>query len=83
MKINIRRRFTYQVDSRTTEIICPGVYDVPGQITKELADKIIKWGRAHWVAEKKAPENKVAKVAENKTRLGKKAKSGDSTGAKP
>jgi hypothetical protein len=84
MKIQVRKRFHFQATPSLTEVICPGIYSVPQDIPKELADKILKWGKASLVMdEKKAPENKLGGAAESKTGLARKAGRGGRTRAKP
>jgi len=73
MKVKVKRAFQIQIDSRTVKTYEPGVYDVD----RELAEKMIRFGKAEKVLEKVAPENKVVSAPETKE--------GDSggTGAKP
>lgn len=79
MKIRIKRPFTYQVSATKTETIQPGVHD----LSQDLAEKVLRFGKAELVVEKKAPENKLrGKAPENKARVGRKAKRGGSAGAK-
>jgi hypothetical protein len=65
MKIKVKRVFRYQIDSRKEGVIEPGVHDLP----EELALKVLRFGKAEKVVEKKAPENKVVKVSENKSKV--------------
>ena len=81
MKIKVKQLFRYQVGAKTLEIQ-PGIYSVPGDISKELAGKIAKFGSSAIVIEKKAPENKVVKVAENKSAVAAKPVRRRSTRAK-
>jgi len=70
MKVRVRRPFTYQVSATKTETIAPGVHDLP----KELVEKILRFGKAELVVEKKAPENKLRGHApESKKKVGKKS----------
>lgn len=60
MKIKVKRAFRYQATPSQTLEVAPGIYSVPGDIAAELAEKILKFGKAEILAaEKKAPENKV------------------------
>ena len=68
MKIRVKRLFRYQVNPRKVGVIEPGVHDLP----EELALKVLRFGKAEKVVEKKAPENKVVKVAENKSKVARK-----------
>ena len=79
MKIRFHKTFRIQVDARTLNEYKPGVQDVPD----DVALKAIKFGFATKVVEKKAPENKVVKIAENKAKVGKKAKRRRSARSKP
>lgn len=82
MKIKVKKVFRYQVTPTTVGKIVPGVYDVPSDLSKALADKVFKFGSAEFVIEKVAPENKLAKVAENKSGVGRKTKRGRRSGSK-
>lgn len=71
MKIRLKRPFTYQVDAQTTKTLEPGIHDV----NQALAEKILRFGKAELVSEKKAPQNKARGGApENKTKVAGKAK---------
>ena len=72
MKIKVKKPFRYQVDARKEAEIAPGIYEVPGEISGELARKILHFGKAEVVVEKKAPENKVVEIAESKAKVAKK-----------
>lgn len=79
MKITLRRPFTYQVDARTTKTLEPGTHDV----TKDIAEKAIRFGGAKLVTTKKAPQNKARGAApDNKTKVAKKSKRRRRTGSK-
>ena len=68
MKIKIKQIFRYQVSATKVRELQPGVYSVPGDISKDVAQKALKFGKAEILAaEKKAPENKVVEVTEDKT----------------
>lgn len=82
MKLKIKREFVYMVGTETRRIP-PGVYDVPASIDEILAAKVLKWGSAEKVVEKKAPENKVVKIAESKAGVVKPSKRSRRTRAKP
>lgn len=83
MKIQIKRLFRYQKDAQTVVDLPPGVYAVPKDISKDVAEKALKFGKASVMAEKKAPENKVVKVAENKATVEKPKKRRGRPRAKP
>lgn len=70
MKIEITRTYRVKIDKKVYEYT-PGVYSVPGEISKERADRIIQVGRGKKVQEKKkSPENKVlAGAPENKAKV--------------
>lgn len=71
MKIRLKRSFTYQIDARTTETLAPGIHD----LDKDLASKVLRFGKAELVIEKKAPQNKArGKASENKTGVARKSK---------
>ena len=72
MKIKVRKAFRYQVDARKEAELAPGIYEVPGEISGELANKVLRFGKANVVVEKKAPENKVVSIAESKSKVAKK-----------
>lgn len=66
MKIKVKRVFRYQVDATTVKVIEPGVHDLPA----ELAEKVLRFGSAELVVEKKAPKKKARGSApENKARM--------------
>lgn len=69
MKIRVKRKFQYQIDAQNVGEILPGVHDLP----KELALKVLRFGKAEKVVEKKAPENKLGKVAESKSKVARKS----------
>ena len=79
MKIKIKRVFRYQVSATKVREIQPGVYDVPGRVSLELAQMVLRFGKAEILAEsappkvveKVAPENKVVEVTANKARVAK------------
>ena len=68
MKIRVKRLFDYMVGTETKRLE-PGIYEVPGDIDNELARKVLRWGSAEKLAEKKAPENKVVKTPKSKARV--------------
>ena len=82
MKIRIIREFTYQVGTEVKRLT-PGIYGVPGDIDRELARKVLRFGRAEKVFEKKAPENKVVKPAKSKARVAKATVYSSSARTKP
>lgn len=78
MKIRLRKPFTYQVSATETATLEKGDHTVD----EVLAGKAVRFGGAVILGKKKAPENKVVKVAENKTRVGRKTKRSSSTRSK-
>ena len=87
MKIKTKRTFRYRVSATKTKELQPGTYDVGIDISQNLADLALKFFAAEVVVEpvveKVAPENKVVKVTENKTRVAKKSGRRRSTRTKP
>ncbi len=75
MKIKIKRLFCYQAAPTKVRELKPGVYDVGRDISQHVADLALRFGKAEVVVEapkpveKKAPENKVVEVAENKAEV--------------
>jgi hypothetical protein len=93
MKIKVKKVFRYQDGPRKVREIQPGIYSVPGEISRDLYDKIRKFGKVEVVVEeKKAPEDKmfsvpkketkVLEVREYKSKVGRKTKRSRSSGAK-
>ena len=79
MKIRILRPFTYQDGPRNTRTLPAGVHD----LEQELAQKVLRFGKAELVVVKKAPANKKrGEPPENKTRVAKPAVRSSSTGSK-
>jgi len=71
MKIKIKRPFTYQDGPRNTVTLPVGVHDLDA----DLASKVLRFGNAEIVVEKKAPQNKArGKPPENKTGVARKSK---------
>lgn len=87
MKIKIKRIFRYQASATKAKELQPGVYEVGADISQHIADSVLRFGKAEIVVEpvveKKAPENKVVEVAENKSRVEKTAGRRRSTRTKP
>ncbi len=89
MKIKIKRLFRYQKTATKVAEIKPGVYDVGRDISQHVADLALRFGKAEVVVEapkpveKKAPENKVVEVAENKSAVEAKPVRRRSTRSKP
>ena len=79
MKIRITKTFRYQVDARNDAELKPGIHDVP----EEIANLAIMMRAAEKIVEKKAPENKVVEVAENKKKVARKSGRRRSTRTKP
>jgi hypothetical protein len=82
-RIKVKRAFAIQDGPRKVKVIQPGTYRVPEDIDSVTAAKILKFGSAEIIIEKKAPENKLGTVAENKADLGGAADDSGGTGAKP
>ena len=73
MKIKIKRLFSFQVDAVKVKTFQPGIYEVGKDISREIASAALKFGKVEVVLEKKAPENKVVKAPENKSKVAKKS----------
>ena len=58
-------------DNPVSGALC-SVDQTPGEISGELANKVLRFGKAEVVVEKKAPENKVVSIAESKSKVAKK-----------
>lgn len=84
MKIKVKRLFRFQKTPTKVGEVKPGVYSVPGDLSNELAAKILKFGKAEkLIDEKKAPENKnLGKAPESKSKVAKKTGNRRGTGAK-
>lgn len=82
-RIKVKRTFLIQVTPERVKRIAPGTYRIPEDIDSQTADKIVKFGKAELFIEKKAPENKLGTVAENKASLEGSAGDSGSTGSKP
>lgn len=83
MKVKIKKLFRYQDGPRKVRELTPGVYEVGKDISQHLCDSVLRYGKAEFVVEKKAPEKKVVEAPENKAGLGKPAMRGSSTRTKP
>ena len=88
MKIKLRRPFSYQDTPQTVVKLQPGEHTVD----ERVANMAVRWGGAELIkakkktkkkVQKKAPENKLAKVAANKAGVGRKTKRRRSPRAKP
>ena len=69
MKIRIRRAFKYMLDSVTTHTLQPGTYNVPKDVSEDVALLAIQFGAAVRVNQpfkKVAPENKAVKADKTK-----------------
>jgi len=77
MRIRLWRAFRYQASATKERELLPGLYDVPGDISEHIAEVVLRYGNAsilpRRVVKKKAPENKVVEVVENKSRVAKKS----------
>ena len=78
MKVRIKRTFKY-MDGVKEKTLKQGIYD----LDERLAGLALRWGKAELVVEKKAPENKLGKVSENKSKVVKKPRVRRSTGTEP
>ena len=72
MKIKVKREFRIQVGPAKVDVIAPGVYLVPGEMSLAVAEKVLRFGKAAVVPEKVAPENKVVQAPESKEKVAKK-----------
>jgi hypothetical protein len=69
MKLRVKRVFKYMLDNITTYTLLPGTYNVPKDVSEEVAVLAIQFGNAVRINppfKKVAPENKVVKITENK-----------------
>lgn len=84
MKFKLTRRFDIQLDARTVVSYDSGVYQVPGDMPKDHADRAMQQriGR-YLMTVKKTPENKLAATPENKAGMGRKTKRRRRTRTKP
>lgn len=63
MKIKIKRAFRYQDGPRNVVTLEPGQYRVPQDVSKDIAEKAVKYGKAEFLREGKvAPTTKVRKA---------------------
>ena len=69
MKFILRRPFSIQINPRKVKTYLIGEYEVPAEIPRDHAEKAKKQHLGFFVVEKKAPENKVAEVPENKSKV--------------
>ncbi len=98
MRIKIKRLFRYQVSATKTGQVLPGEYDVPKDVSFDVAAMAMKFGGAKIVPdepapekvvpekvvpEKTAPENKVVETPENKARVARKTVRRRSNRTKP
>lgn len=83
MKIKVNKLFRYQLSATEVAEIKPGIHELP----TKLAQSVLRFGKAEIImskpVEKKAPENKVVKVADNKSKVDGKAKHRRSARSKP
>ena len=83
MKIKVNKLFRYQLSATEVAEIKPGIHELP----TKLAQSVLRFGKAEIImskpVEKKAPENKVVKVADNKAKVGKKSKRRRSARSQP
>ena len=70
MKVRIKRNFKY-MDGTKEKVLKPGIYD----LDERMAGLALRWGKAELMVEKKpkvekkAPENKVGEVPEDKAEV--------------
>ena len=91
MKIKLKRLFRTQITATKLREFPPGVYDVPGDMPIEIAERALTFGKAKMVVErvapkvveKKAPENKAVEVTANKASVAKPAVRRRSAGTQP
>lgn len=69
MKFILRRPFSIQITPRKEKTYPIGEYQVPSEFPMEYAERAKKQHLGFFVVEKKAPENKVAEVSENKSEV--------------
>jgi hypothetical protein len=69
MKLRVKRVFKYMLDNITTHTLLPGTYNVPKDVSEEVAVLAIQFGNAVRINppfKKVAPENKAVKVSKQK-----------------
>ena len=80
MKLQVTREWKRQISNTKVRTIKPGVYKVPDEVSEDDATRIVQMHAGAMIAEKpkkvekKAPENKVSGVPENKTGVGRTSK---------
>ena len=79
MKIRLNRTFKYQKSATEVVTLDKGEHNV----TEHVGNLALRFGGAVRVDQKKAPENKVVKAAENKAGVGRKTKRRRRARAKP
>jgi hypothetical protein len=71
MKLRVKRVFKYMLDNITTYTLLPGTYNVPKDVSEEVAVLAIQFGNAVRINppfKKVAPENKTITVKKKKVR---------------
>ncbi len=80
MKIRVTREWKRQISNTKVRTIKPGLYKVPGEVSEDDAARIVAMHAGAMINEapkkvkKKAPENKVSAVPENKAGVAKPTK---------
>ena len=83
-QFKVTRTFGIAVDARNVRTYTSGVYEVPRDMDPYHAERARALRCGDWVKlQKKAPENKVVDVPENKAKVAKKTVRRRSTGTKP
>ena len=84
MKIRVTRKFKCQFTTHDPVVTLEvGEYDVPKDVSRQLADEAIKFKCAVKVGrDKVAPENKLGKAGEGKKKVARKAVRSSSAGTK-
>lgn len=73
MKFRLRRPFSVQITPTRVKTYPIGEYDVPSEFPEEYAHRAKAQHLGFFVVEKKAPENKLAEVPENKSKVARKS----------
>ena len=81
-QFKLTRPFSIQIKADKLKNYGAGVYDVPGQMTAEHAERARMQHLGRYLETKKVPENKAVAPAENKARVAKKTKHRRGAGAK-
>lgn len=68
-RFRLARSFSIYVDSSRLKTYRPGRYLVPDEMPEKHALRAAQQHAGRWISEKVSPENKVARVSENKAKV--------------